>query len=50
MSVGEKDYFSRLQTLLVFLILNVTSKIKVAILAFLCFGEIVKNSNHVNFC
>ena len=45
MSVGKRDYFLRLQTLLVFLILNGVAKTKLAILPFLCCGEIVKNSN-----
>ena len=45
MSVGKRDYLSRLQTLLVFLILNGIAKTKLAILAFLDCGEIVKNSN-----
>ena len=44
MSVDERDYISRLQTLLVFLILNNTAKVKLAILAFLYCTEIVKNS------
>ena len=44
MSVGKMEYLSRLQTLLVLLILNGTAKTKLAILAFLCCGEIVKNS------
>ena len=35
MSVDKRDYISRLQTLLVFLILNNTAKVKLAILAFL---------------
>ena len=45
MSVVERDYISRLQTLLVFSILNGTAKTKLAILAFLYCGQIVKNSN-----
>ena len=44
MSVGKRDYLSRLQTLLIFLILNGTAKTKLAILPFLCCEEIVKNS------
>ena len=44
MSVGNRDYLSRLQTLLVFSILNGMAKTKLAILSFLCCGEIVKNS------
>ena len=44
MSVVKGHYISRLQTLLVFLILNGTAKMKLAILAFLYCGEIVKNS------
>ena len=43
MSVGESDSMTRLQTLLLILILNGTAKTKLAILA-LCCGEIVKNS------
>ena len=42
MCIGKRDYRSREQTLLVFLILNGTVKTKLAI--FLCFGEIVQNS------
>ena len=45
MSVGERDYLSRLQTLLGFLIFNSLAKTKLAILPFLCCGEIVKTSN-----
>ena len=45
MSVGKRDYLSRLQTLLVFIILNGTAKTKLAKLAFLQCEEIVKNSN-----
>ena len=44
MSVSKGHYISRLQTLLVFLILNGTAKMKLAILPFLYCGEIVKNS------
>ena len=44
MSVGKWDYLSRLQTLLAFLILNSTAKTKLAILAFLYYGEIMKNT------
>ena len=46
MSVVKKDYLAdfRLQTLLVFLILNDTAKTKLTILEFLYCGEIVKNS------
>ena len=44
MSVGKRDYLSRLETLLVFLILNSIAKTKLAILPFLCCGKIVKNS------
>ena len=40
----QEDYISRLQTSLVKLILNGTAKTKLAILAFLHCGEIVKNS------
>ena len=43
MSVGKTDYLSRLQILLVFLILNGMAKRKLAILPFLCCGEIMKN-------
>ena len=45
MSVGERDYLSRVQTLLVFLILNGVAKMKLAILLFLCSGAIMKNSS-----
>ena len=44
MSVDKRDYNLGLQTLLVFLILNSTAKAKLAILAFLYCGEIMKNS------
>ena len=44
MSVGKQGYLLRLQTLLVFLILNGMAKMKLDILPFLCCGEIVKNS------
>ena len=44
MLVGKRDYLSRLQTLLVFLILNGTAKEKLAMLAFLQCKDIVKNS------
>ena len=44
MSVDKRDYLSMLQTLLVFLILNGIAKTKLAILPFLCCGEIVKIS------
>ena len=37
-------YFSRLQTSLVFIILNGTAKTKLAMLAFLCCQEFMKNS------
>ena len=40
--VGRRDYPLRLQTLLVFLILNSTVKKKLTILPFLCCEEIVK--------
>ena len=50
MSVGKRDYLSRLQTLLLFLILNGIAKTKFAIWAFLCCGEIVKNSKGPNEC
>ena len=45
MSVGKRDYPSRFQTLLVFLILNGTGKTKLAILTFMYCGEIMENSN-----
>ena len=45
MSVDKRDFLSSLLTLLVFLLLNDTGKMKLAILAFLYCGEIVKNSN-----
>ena len=48
MSVDKRDYISMLLTLLVFLISNNTAKTKLAILAFLYCGEIVKNSIPVN--
>ena len=44
MPVCKRDNLSRLQTLLVFLILNGMAKTKLAILSFLHCGEIVKNS------
>ena len=40
----KRDYLSRLQTLFVILILNGMAKTKLAVLPFLCCGEIVKNS------
>ena len=43
MSVGKRNYISRLQTLLVYLFLNGTAKTKLAILPLLGCGEIVKN-------
>ena len=49
MSVGKRDYLLRLQTLLVFSILNGTSKTKLAILAFLCYGEIMKSPSGQKF-
>ena len=50
MSVGKRDCLSRLQTLWVFLILNGMAKTKLAILPFLCCGEIMTNSNEsVNY-
>ena len=42
MSVGKRDWLSRLQTLLVFFILNGMAKTRFAILPFLFSGE--KNS------
>ena len=52
MSVGKRDNLLKLQTLLVFLILNSMVKMKLAILPFLCCGEIVKNSDGllINMC
>ena len=44
MSVSKWDCLLRLQTLLVFLILNDTAKTKLAALSFLECGEILKNS------
>ena len=46
MSVVKRDYLAdfRLQTLLIFLILNGAAKTKLTILEFLYWGEIVKNS------
>ena len=44
MSVVKRDYLSRLQILLVFLILNAMTETKLAILSFLCCWVIVKNS------
>ena len=44
MSVGKRDYHSRLQTILVFLILKGMAKMKLAILSFLCCGDIMKNN------
>ena len=43
MSGGKRDYLLRLQTLLVFIILNGMAKMKLAILPFLSCGVIVKN-------
>ena len=40
----KEGCISRLQTSLLLLILNSTAKMKLAILAFLCSGEFVKNS------
>ena len=48
MVAGTKVYLSRLQILLVFLILNGTAKTKLAILAFLCYGEFEKYSINSN--
>ena len=45
MSVAWEVYLSRLQTLLVFLILNGMAEMKLALLPFLCCREVVKNSN-----
>ena len=47
MLVGKRDNLSRLQTLLVFFILNGMAKTTLVILLFLCSGEIVKNSSDV---
>ena len=44
MLLGKRDYLPRLQTFLVFLIMNGRAKTKLAILPFLCCGEIMKNS------
>ena len=44
-SVSKREFLSRLQTLLAFLILNGMAKMKLAILPFLCCGQIVKNSS-----
>ena len=49
MAVGKKDYLSRLQTLLVFLILNGMAKTKLAILPFLCCGEIAPLAHFFSF-
>ena len=48
MSLGKRDYLSRLQTLLLFFNLNDTAKTKLAIISFLYCGEIVKNRMLVN--
>ena len=45
MSVGKKFHLSRLQSLLVFRILNCMAKTKLAILPLSCCDEIVKNFN-----
>ena len=42
MSVGKRDYLSRLENLLVLLILNGMAKMKLAILPILCCEEIEK--------
>ena len=47
--VDKRDYLSGLPTLLVFLILSGTAKIKLAILEFLYCGEIVKNSTNKTY-
>ena len=47
MLVHKKDYFSKLQKLLVLLILNRAAKIKLAILEFLYCGEILKTLNKI---
>ena len=47
MSVGERDYLSKLQTLLVSLILNGMAKIKLAILPFLCCRGIAKKEYRI---
>ena len=49
MSVGKRHYISRLQTLLVFSLLNGIAKTKLAVLAYLYCGEIMKNSNKETF-
>ena len=46
MSVDKSDYLSRLQTLLVYLIVNGAAKTKSAKLSFLYFGEIMKYAIH----
>ena len=43
--IWQNGYLSRSQTLLVFLILNGTSKTKLTILALMYCGQIMKNSN-----
>ena len=51
MSAGKRDYLSMLWTSLVFLIMNSMAKTKLAILPFVCFSEIGKNSIERNpFC
>ena len=48
MLAGKAGYLLRLQTLLVFLILNGKAKMKLVILPFLCCREIVKNSSELD--
>ena len=45
MTFGKMDYLLRLQTLLVLYISNGTVKTKLAILAFFCCEEVMKNSS-----
>lgn len=47
MSIGKKYYLSKFQT---FLILNITTKMKLEILAFLCCGEIIKTLYNTWLC
>ena len=49
MSFGKRNYLLSIQTLLVFLIVNGTSKTKLAILVFLCCGEILRYSFGIVF-
>ena len=47
MSNGTRYYLSRLHTVLIFLVLNGMAKMRLAILPFLCCGEMVKNSDQL---